>query len=112
MKRAEKYSIKKEFNNVADILLESFLIKNHGKNDDEIDKKEELLNLFSTLLQKYLEMRFLKSSADKLQLISFIDKLQLQKELLALENGQNKLPDLRLAAKRLGRKSQSAFENK
>ncbi len=103
---------KREFNNITDLLLESFLLNQHYKNKDIIDKKEELLTFFSAFLQKYLEIEFFKSSAEKLQLINFIDKLQLQRELLELEKGQNKLSDIKLAAKKLGRKSQSAFESK
>jgi len=103
---------KNDFNNIAQMLLKSFLIENHYKNNEVIDRKEELLISFSSFLEKYLELQFFNSADDKLQLINFIDKLQLQRELLELEKGQNKPSDLKLAAKRLGRKSQSAFESK
>ena len=42
----------------------------------------------------------------------FISKLNLQKELLELASGEIKIQDLQKASQRLGKKSQSAFEEK
>ena len=49
---------------------------------------------------------------NKLELINFLDKLNTQKELLELAKGQTNITDIRKAAKRLGKKSQSAFKTK
>jgi len=48
----------------------------------------------------------------KLQLIKVISKLNMQKELLELAGGKINLDDIEMAGKRLGKKSQSAFEKK
>lgn len=101
-----------EFDNISKMLLESFLINADGKSDAFISKKEELLEHFSSFLEKYLQLHFLRSSQDKLQLINFIDKVNLQRELLELSKAKTKAADIKLAGQRLGKKSQSAFKTK
>lgn len=101
-----------EFNNVAKIMLDSFLIREITKDFSILSKKEELIEIFSSLLEKYLEFEFVDSKESKLYLINFIDKLNMQKELLELSKGKTNIADIKLAAKRLGRKSQSAFKAK
>ncbi len=101
-----------EFDNISKMLLESFLLKSDEKGASFIQKKGELLEHFTMFLEKYLKLHFFNSSRDKLQLINFIDKLNLQRELLELKKGKTKLSDIKLAGQRLGRKAQSAFETK
>lgn len=103
---------KNEFDNITKMLLESFLIKSDDKSISFVIMKEALLEHFTMFLEKYLQLHFLTSSQDKLQLINFIDKLNMQRELLELEKGKINLSDIDLAGQRLGKKSQSAFKTK
>jgi hypothetical protein len=59
-----------------------------------------------------LELQLGDSRETKLEFINFLDKLNMQKELLELEKGETKISDIKAAAKRLERKSQSAFQTK
>lgn len=101
-----------EFDNISKMLLESLQIKSDYKSVSFLNKKDELLEHFSMFLEKYLQLHFLTSPQDKLQLINFIDKLNMQRELLDLKKGKIKRSDIELAGQRLGRKAQSAFKSK
>ncbi|WP_293298849.1 hypothetical protein [Pedobacter sp. UBA4863] len=59
-----------------------------------------------------MKLNFTGSKENKSALIKFISKLNLQKELLELASGEIKIQDLQKASQRLGKKSQSAFEEK
>ena len=54
----------------------------------------------------------LNDKKKKLEFINFIDKLNLQKELLDLQKGITNIDDIKKSAQRFGRKSQSAFSTK
>lgn len=51
------------------------------------------------------------SKEEKLHLIKYISKLKMQQELLEIASGEVNLDDIKIAGKRLGKKSQSAFES-
>ena len=57
-------------------------------------------------------MNFTRSKENKLRLIKFVSKLNSQKEFLELASGEINLDDIQRAGKKLGKKSQSAFEVK
>jgi hypothetical protein len=101
-----------EFDHITKILLESFLIKRSYTSNSFLSKKEELLDKFSAFLETYLELHFTNSKLTKLELINFIDKINMQKELLEMAKGDLKISDIKLAGSRLGKKSQSAFKKK
>ncbi len=101
-----------EFDNVARLVFHSFQIHRNYRSHNFIEKKEELLNHFGQFLEKFLELQFLSSKKDKLELINFIDKMNMQKELLELQKGETNISQIRKAAQRLGAKSQSAFSTK
>lgn len=101
-----------DFDNVARLVFHSFQINRNYRSHNFIEKKEELLNHFSQFLEKYLELQFLSSKKDKLDLINFIDKMNMQKELLELQKGETNISQIKKAAQRLGKKSQSAFATK
>lgn len=44
-----------------------------------------------------------------MNLINFIDKINMQKELLQLKRNEIGISEIQIAGKRLGKKSQSAF---
>lgn len=100
-----------EVNTISRKILGSFLTQG-SLNHTTIVKQEILLDDFMALLGKYLQLDFYDSSQDKIELINFIDKLNIQKELLELKKGQTNLADIEAAGERLGKKAQSAFESK
>ena len=59
-----------------------------------------------------MDLHVESSKQSRLTLIDFIDKLNMQKELLALDKGESTIAEIKLAGRRLGKKSQSAFEKK
>ena len=103
-----------DFDRVAKLVYHSFLIniETNYKSNIILDKKEELLVSFSQFLEKYLELQFLNSKKDKLELINFIDKMNMQKELLELQKNETNISQIQEAGQRLGKKSQSAFSSK
>lgn len=101
-----------DFDKVSKLMFQSFLVKGGYKNHDFLDKKEELISYFTQFLEKYLELQFLSSKKDKLSIIDFIDKMKLQKELVELKKNETTREEIEKAGKSLGRKSQSAFEEK
>jgi len=104
---------KTEFDCMSKLMFQSFQINNNDyKSENYITKKEELLSSFTQFLEKYLELHILNTKMEKLVIINFIDKMNMQKELLELQKGNTKMVDIQNAANRLGKKSQSAFETK
>lgn len=102
-----------EFDGMSKLMFQSFQInKSDYKSENYIAKKGELISSFTQFLEKYLELHFLSSKVEKLVLINFIDKMNMQKELLELQKGNTKMSDIKIAGNRLGKKSQSAFETK
>ena len=109
-----------EFDRISRILFDSFKISStdfpdvelKSKQLNNLSKKEELIISYSTFLNKLLELKFVESKKSKLELIDFLDKLNLQRELLEIAQGQLTFSDVNKNAKRLGKKSQSAFKSK
>ena len=101
-----------DLSNVTKIVLESLMIKRNSKKHSLATKQEEFINIFSSFLEKYLDLEMVSSRQNKIYLINFIDKLNMQKELLELLKGETNVSDIKIAAQRLGRKSQSAFKTK
>jgi hypothetical protein len=101
-----------DFDKMFKLVFHSLLINRNYKSHNLLDKKEELIIYFTQFLEKYLELQFLSSKKDKLQLINFIDKMNMQKELLELQRNETDITQIKLAGQRLGRKSQSAFITK
>ena len=98
-----------EFDRMSKFVFNSFLINRNYKSHNYLNKKEEMIISFTQFLEKYLELQFLSSKKDKLELINFIDKINMQKELVELQRNEISILQIRLAGKRLGKKSQSAF---
>jgi hypothetical protein len=109
-----------EFDRISRILFDSFKISStdfpnvelKSKQLNNLSKKEELIISYSSFLNKLLELKFVESKKSKLELIDFLDKLNLQRELLEIAQGQLTFSDVNKNAKRLGKKSQSAFKSK
>lgn len=101
-----------DLDKISKLVFHSFLINRNYKSHNFLDKKEELLIQFTQFLEKYLELQFLSSKKDKLELINFIDKMNMQKELLELQKNETNILNIKTAGQSLGRKSQSAFKTK
>jgi len=99
-----------ELHNIAQIMLDSFVVKDN--NESVISKKEIIITSFANFMEQYLKLHFIGSKERKAQLIKFISKLKMQKELLEIASGEISLDDIQMAGKRLSKKSQSAFKNK
>jgi len=69
---------------------------------------DSLLNKLIPLLEQYLDEAALNKQS-KLAVVKVLDKMILQKELIELSIQGRSNEDLKIAAERLGRKSQSAF---
>jgi hypothetical protein len=102
----------KDFEGINEIFFKSFMINRNYKKTSSLEKKEELLSTFTAFLEKYLKFDMVTSKQSKLNLVNFIDKLNLQRELLETEKGNINLSELEIASKRFGKKAQSAFEKK
>lgn len=101
---------KQDFDTLSNIVFDSILIKGSYKTAIQLEKKEKLIDAFSSFIEQLVELRLASSKQNKLELINFIDKLNMQKELLELEKGETKMDDIQTAANRLGKKAQSSFE--
>jgi hypothetical protein len=99
-----------EFRHMTDLMFNSFLVTKYGANKSFLGKQALLIELFTNLINKYLELQILTDKKGKLEFINFIDKLNLQKELIELEKGITDIKDIKQSAQRLGRKAQSAFK--
>jgi hypothetical protein len=97
---------------MSKLVFQSFLVNSNNKSHNFLDKKEELIIYFTQFLEKYLDLQFISSKKDKLDLINFIDKMNMQRELLELQRNETDISKIQLAGKRLGKKSQSAFITK
>ncbi|WP_300096641.1 hypothetical protein [Flavobacterium sp.] len=102
--------VEKDFGDITEILFKSFLINRTYKKISSLEKKEELVLNFTDFLEKYLEFDIVSSKQNKLSIINFIDKLNLQRELLEVEKGNINLTELKVVSKRFGKKAQSSFE--
>jgi hypothetical protein len=100
-----------EFNDITKLLYSSFLLKRSTKDPSIIEKKLFLLTSFAELMNQYLELRMVDRK-NRLELINFIDKLNLQKELLDIQKGVTDIRTIKETAQRFGRKSQSVFITK
>ncbi len=101
-----------DFDKVSKLVFQSFTLNNKRKSLSNLHKKEDLIDSYTHFLKQYLELEFLSSKDDKLELINFIDKMNTQKELLALMRDETSLEKIKADANRLGNKSQSAFSTK
>jgi len=77
-----------------------------------LQRKELFVDVMTTFFEKCMELDLLPSREHNVMLIRLIDKLNSQKELLALKNGEIDEEKIKKAARHLGRKSQSAFSSK
>jgi hypothetical protein len=101
-----------DFDDLPKMLSASIWLDTESLTYALLQKKELFVDVMTTFFEKCMELDLLPSREHKVMLIRLIDKLNSQKELLALRNGEINEDDLKIAARRLGKKSQSAFSSK
>jgi len=100
-----------EFDSLSEILFHSVSLNREYKSQSAISKKEELIQDLVLFLNKYLALKVTASSKQKLQIITLIHKLTMQKELIELQTGKLNMKDIKAASKTFGKKAQSAVGN-
>jgi hypothetical protein len=105
-----KYS---DFKLAMKILFQSFTVQAESHAEAlHLETKEQFVMDFQVLMEKYLQSPYASSKKYKLAIIDFIDQLNSQREVLELMKSGMTLDDMKLAAKRIGDKSQSTFSSK
>jgi hypothetical protein len=97
---------------ISTALIQSVLIKRAYKKGSVISYKEDMLDSLAALLTKILINDSGISREAKLNVIDLLDKINTQKEVLAMLKSKASPEDLLIASKRLSQKSQSAFGSK
>jgi hypothetical protein len=102
-----------DFKLAMKILFQSFTVESENPTEQVLlESKEQFVVDFQTLMEKYLQSPYVSSRKYKLVIIDFIDQLNSQRELIELLKSGISPDDLKIAAQRLGDKSQSTFSSK
>lgn len=110
----EKYEVEnkideQEFDNVMSGVFHSFLLHSYSyKSDSHLRKKDEMLDQVGQLLETYIDLKFKISQDEKLTILSFLDKINMQRELLELKRNEIAMSDIKNASKRFSKKAQSS----
>lgn len=99
-----------EFEEFSGPLFKSIVViisKSSGKVD--LLKKHRTLNTLKQLIDDVTSIGGLESKDEKIKTINFLEKINLQIELIDLKLQKVKKSDLKMAGKRLGGKAQSGF---
>lgn len=96
-----------DFKEVIPVLFNSVRIT-PDTSVESIKHHHTTINQFITLLTELLADH-IPDSTQKLSIVKLLDKLNLQKELIEMKIQGVSIEDIKVAAERLGKKSQSAF---
>lgn len=96
-----------DIKNLSLVLLHSVRISQNSSTRF-LKCQEDIVSDFISLLGKFMNENILDNS-QKLLVVKLLDKMNLQKELIELRSQGLSIDDLKIAAERLGKKSQSAF---
>lgn len=98
-----------DVDNLATILIRSISgMKNNSP--ESFEHQNWIISEFISFLKKYLDEEILNTE-DKLVVVKILDKIQLKKEVIEMKLKGLSIEELKVAAERLGKKSQSAFGN-
>lgn len=95
-----------KYQTLSDVFFPSFLKVQNIPKHDIADKEKEIATLLALLEKKLLVEKL--SKAQKIDLIDYIEQLQVALEILAVSKGKKDLNNLRKAALHLGPKMQSS----
>lgn len=109
VKENKNFIKEEDFGSITDLVYHSLIIKSDYKTTSKLNKKEELIDLFKMFLERYLKFDIINSKDRKIEIINFIDKLNLQKDLYEIEKNRITKKELSIVSERFGRKAQSAF---
>ena len=100
---------KNEIDHISHVLYYCMRFENSDIKNNNIAIKPKLIAQLKKILEDILSTDYLSAKEEKVRIIKLIDKLNQQEAAveLAIGNRQN----LKVAAERLGRKSQSAFNS-
>jgi len=79
-------------------------------NKQKLSFKEDIINDYIKIIEKFLVSNFIESDILKVKLIDFVNRLNTQKEILEVITNKRSQSDLEAIAFRLGERAQSAFE--
>jgi len=113
MTALEKYEVEnkideKEFDHVMSNVFHSLTFHSSYTRVTLLDKKDEMLDQFAQLLETFIDLKFSTPKIQKLNIINFIDKVNMQRELLEVKRNEITVSQLRTASKRFGKKAQSS----
>lgn len=110
----ERYEVEnkideQEFDHIMSGVFNTFLLHNYSyKSENQLRKKDEMLDQFGQLLETYIDLKFKISQNEKLTILNFLDKINMQRELLELKRNEIAMTDIKNASKRFGKKAQSS----
>jgi hypothetical protein len=96
-----------DVDNLATILIRS-ISGTKNNSPESFEHQNRIISQLILFLEKYLGEEILNLE-DKLVVIKILDKIQLQREVIEMKLKGLSIEDLKVAAERLGKKSQSAF---
>jgi len=98
-----------EFSQMTRIMFNSIILHPAANDKSLLEKKSLLLTEFSDLLNKMIQFKVTDRNK-KVELIDFIEKLNLQKDLIDLQKGLINMEDAKQVADNLGKKAQTSFK--
>jgi hypothetical protein len=98
-----------EFSQMTHIMFHSLILHPAVTDKSLLEKKSLLLTEFTDFLNKMIRFKVTDRNK-KVELIDFIEKLNLQRDLIDLQKGLINMEDAKRTADNLGRKAQTSFE--
>jgi hypothetical protein len=92
----------------VDHLLTVLIRSISGAKNNSFERQNRMISELILFLEKYLGEEILNMK-DKVMVVKILDKIQLQREVIEMKLKGLSIEDLKVAAERLGKKSQSAF---
>jgi hypothetical protein len=99
-----------EFEEFSQPLFKSIVITlDKSISEKDLIKKQQTLITLKQLIDDVKSIGALSTQDEKIKTINFLEKIDLQIELIDLKLGKIKSSDLKIAGLRLGKKAQSGF---
>lgn len=92
-----------------DVLVSSLIFDSSTNTKKDIEGMTVFISFLNRALEKVIQRDIVKSKADRLKIIKFMDMLKQQQNAFEIAKGDKAA--LRIASERLGRKAQSSFSS-